>query len=85
MSHLSPKALGLSLGLTWVIGMLLLSLFNIMFGKGGEAINLISNFYLGYGTSVGGIVWGVIWGFVDGFVGGYVIGWLYNKFSKPTV
>ena len=51
-------------------------------GQGGEHLELLARFYVGYSVSWVGAVVGLIWGFVDGFICGWLFGWLYNRFSK---
>ncbi|MGD8305469.1 MAG: bacteriophage holin [Ignavibacteria bacterium] len=80
--ELSKRALGLSIGLTWGLTIMLATWWLLVDGSGGMTISKLSNFYIGYSYSWGGAVIGFLWGFVDGFIGGVVIAWLYNFFSK---
>lgn len=81
MKSLNVKALALSLGFTWAIGMLFLGWVAI-FGWGIEIVDVLSSFYLGFEASfIGGII-GAIWGFVDGVITGLLIGYFYGLFEK---
>jgi hypothetical protein len=79
---LNIKALGLSTGIVWGIGIFLLTLWFLVMGYEGKTLLKLSKVYLGYSVSYLGALVGLIWGFVDGFIGGAVVAWLYNKFSK---
>jgi hypothetical protein len=48
---------------------------------GGEHLELLAKFYLGYGVSPVGAFIGLVWGFVEGFVVGWLFAWLYNRFA----
>ena len=82
MSKFNLKALALSLGITWSVGLLLMGWVSAL-GWGEEAVEVLSSFYIGYESSfLGGII-GAAWGFVDGAIGGVIIGFLYNIFVSP--
>tara|TARA_Y100000310_G_C20110733_1_gene546972 strand:+ start:183 stop:422 length:240 start_codon:yes stop_codon:yes gene_type:complete len=78
--ELNKKAFGLSLGITFGVGFLILGLISLT-GYGVELVDLVGKGYIGYSSSVLGSLIGGIYGFVDGFIGGYLIAWLYNKFN----
>ncbi len=80
---MTQKHLGLAVGATWALGLVLFALI-AMFAEtyGNSFISLISTVYLGYRADVPGALIGGIWGFIDGFVGGYVLAWLYNRFLQ---
>lgn len=80
-TRLSVLGLGLALGTTWALSMLILGLAQWHFGYGGAWVQLLGTVYVGYGPTILGSLFGLVWGFVDGFIGGVVIAWLYNKFS----
>ncbi len=80
-SELSPKGLGLALGLITAAGLLFMSLMSAYVGWGNELVSLVAGVYIGYGEGLGRGLVGVVWGFADGFVGGWVLAWLYNKLS----
>lgn len=77
---LNAKALGLAAGILWAICVFLCTLWVVWRG-GGEHIELLGKFYIGYSVSVAGAFIGLIWGFVDGFICGWLLAWLYNRFA----
>jgi uncharacterized membrane protein YedE/YeeE len=77
---LSPKGLGLSLGILWGISVFLTTLW-IMWKGGGETLQKLSQIYLGYSVTLGGAIIGLVWGFVDGLIMGTLIAVLYNAFA----
>lgn len=80
---INPKALALSLGIIWAVGIFLLGILPVIFNGWAKTMVLsISSLYIGFKPTFGGAVIGAIWGFVDGFISGWIIGWLYNKFLK---
>jgi hypothetical protein len=79
---LSPKKLGLSLGILWAVGVLLISLGAGQFSWWMMWAELLADAYPWAGTDAVGLLAGTVWAFVDGFVGGWVIAWLYNKMPK---
>ncbi|MFH1307266.1 MAG: bacteriophage holin [archaeon] len=79
-AKLSPKALGLAIGIICAAVMLLASIWNQFFDLTGWKY-LLASFYRGYSFSVGGTILGMIYGFIDGFIFGALTAWLYNKFN----
>lgn len=77
--HLDKKALGLAGGILCGVCVFLATVLTIWLG-GGEHLELLARFYIGYSVSYGGAVIGLIYGFIDGFIGGWVLAWLYNRF-----
>lgn len=82
MSKLNARALGLSFGILWAVGVIFMGLTAIVCSWADPFVNTLSLMYIGYGASIVGSIIGALWGFVDGFIGGYCIAWLYNKFTK---
>ena len=80
--ELNKTALGLALGIVWGIAVFLGTVWVWGVG-GGQHMNLLGRFYLGYSLSIPGAFIGLIYGFIDGFIGGWIIGLLYNLFAKP--
>ena len=78
MQKLNIKAAGLALGILWGASIFLLGIFS-MFDYGRILVDLIAEYYIGYGASFLGSIIGGVWGFIDAFVGGVVLAWLYNK------
>jgi hypothetical protein len=79
--QLDKKALGLAVGLMWGAAVALATAW-VMLRGGGQHLELLGKFYIGYDVSPLGIVVGLVYGFVDGFIGGWILGWLYNRLAK---
>ncbi|EEZ79579.1 MAG: bacteriophage holin [Candidatus Thioglobus sp.] len=80
---LNPKALALTLGTVWSLGILFVSVVSLMSQSYLHNVSdFLSTLYLGYSLSFFGIIIGMIWAFFDAAIGGFVIAWLYNKLSK---
>ncbi len=80
---LSPKALGLTLGLLTGAAVFLATLWTLAVG-GGKHLILLRQFYLGYSVSVGGAFVGLLYGFLDGLIVGVIIAALYNRFVSSS-
>ena len=80
-SKLNVKAFGVSLGILWGAGVLLVGLM-AQKGYGLPFVDFIGSVYIGYGPSLQGAIIGGLWAFVDAGVGGLIFAWLYNKFLK---
>ena len=79
---LNVKALALSSGIIWGLGLFVLTWWIIAFeGQTGEQ-TIIGMVYRGYNISAMGSFIGLIWGFLDGLIGGLVFAWLYNCFAS---
>lgn len=76
---LNVNSLGIALGLTSVLGVVVLGLASMVFGVGAEMVAMLSTLYLGYDMSIQGIVVGAIWAFIDGLIMGIVFATMYNK------
>src|SRR5688572_14782664 len=80
--RLNIKAFALTCGLTWGIGLFLLTWWVMAFdGPTGDAA-LIGRVYRGYDISAAGSLIGLAWGFIDGLVGGAAFAWLYNRIAR---
>ncbi len=82
MAKLDVKAFGLSCGIVWALGMLIMGILNMRFNWGEAFVEIISSLYVGFKPTVSGIIIGAVWGFVDAGIAGVVVGWLYNKLAK---
>jgi hypothetical protein len=82
MNKLNVKALGLTLGIVWGAGMLLLGLMSDFWNWGLDFVTLMGSVYVGYNSTLGGVLIGTVWGFCDGVICGVLIAWVYNKLSK---
>ena len=83
-TKVSTIGLGLSLGLAWAIGVLIvgfmaLTMDQITVEPFRELFNII---YPGWGRSIGLTLLMTVWSFSHGFVGGFLTGIFYNTFSK---
>jgi len=78
----SPKNLGIAVGLVWGAGLLVTALLDAKLGWAATFVGSIGSAYIGYGPSAFGGLLGLVYGFIDGFVGGYLIGWIYNMLCK---
>lgn len=82
MTHLNQMALGLSAGILWGLGMLLLSGSSMLWGYGTEWVDMMGTLYIGAGSgSIVAVIIGGAWAFVDGFICAWLLAWLYNRFS----
>ena len=79
---LNPRALALTAGIIWGVGLMLATWWVLLFDTGGMTMRLIGNFYIGYKVSFVGSIIGLVWGFVDGLICGYIFACLYNLLSK---
>ena len=82
MGKINVKALGLSCGIIWGFGALILGILSMACKWGTQFVELLSTMYIGYGPTIKGSLIGAAWGFVDAGIGGVLIAWLYNKLSK---
>ena len=75
---LNVKAFALAFGITWGVGLFILTWWIIAFeGETGE-VTFIGRLYRGYNISPLGSLIGLGWGLVDGAIGGAIFAWLYN-------
>lgn len=81
MKKMNVKALGLALGITWGLGMLILGLGAAWFDLWSGWMAMMGEAYVGFDATIGGAIIGFVWGFIDGLIGGVVIAWLYNRLS----
>ena len=84
INKVSTIGLGLSLGLAWAIGVLIVGLMALMMDQNIiEPFRFLFNFvYPGWGRSIEYTLLMSLWSFSHGFVGGFLIGNFYNSFSK---
>jgi hypothetical protein len=79
--NLRKRALGLSLGIVWGLGVFLGTLWAVLQGR-GTTVGLLSHYYPGFTVSYLGALVGLVWGFINGFVAGVLIAWFYDLFCK---
>lgn len=75
------KALALSAGLIWGLGLFLMTWWIIAFDGVSTEVNMLGQLYRGYVVTPMGSVYGLVWGFFDGLIGGALFGWLYNTLA----
>ena len=82
--NVSTIGLGLSLGLAWAIGVLIVGFMALAMNEMSvEPFRSLFNIvYPGWGISVGSTLLMTLWSFTHGFVGGFLTGIFYNTFSK---
>ena len=80
----STIGLGLSLGLAWAIGVLIVGFMALAMDEMSvEPFRSLFNIiYPGWGINVGSTLLMTFWSFTHGFVGGFLTGIFYNAFSK---
>ena len=82
---ISPLAFGLSFGILWAVGLVIISILALYSGFAMSMVNLFTTLYLGYELTLLGVIIGALWAFVDAFIGGFLVAYLYNlclKFSR---
>ncbi len=78
---LNLKALALSSGIIWGLGLFILTWWMIAFGGSTGESTFIGRVYIGYTISPIGSVIGLVWAFIDGLIGGALFAWLYNMLA----
>lgn len=78
---LNVRALALTSGIIWGIGLFLVTWWIIIFEGASGDLTFLGRIYRGYEISAIGSIIGLIWGFVDGLIGGAIFAWLYNLLS----
>ncbi|MCP8352211.1 bacteriophage holin [Candidatus Synchoanobacter obligatus] len=82
MKKLHTLAFAISLGLTWSISVILMSLLALYLGYAVTFVSALSTVYIGYELTALGILIGSGWAFLDGFIGGFLIAFIYNVLAK---
>ncbi len=86
---LSLRALALTSGILWALGLLMTGVCNLIWPRYGEAfLKLMASVYPGYHAtrSVADLIVGTLYALIDGAICGLLFGWLYNFFlGKGTV
>ncbi|MFC1647479.1 bacteriophage holin [Patescibacteria group bacterium] len=81
---LSPKALGLALGITTGLGIAVMTLLTTYTGYLQPLTDLLIGVYPYYEMTLTGAIAGLAWGFIDGMIGGLIIAWIYNVFAPGS-
>ncbi|MBU0585940.1 hypothetical protein KJ780_00355 [Candidatus Micrarchaeota archaeon] len=80
-AKISEVKLGISCGVLWGAGLLLVGLVAGDANYGAGFIGSIGSVYLGYGPgALGGLI-GLLYGLADGFFAGFFIAWIYNRLN----
>ncbi|MDD4287080.1 MAG: bacteriophage holin [Candidatus Peribacteraceae bacterium] len=78
---LNVRAFALTCGIFWAASLMLIAVLTMKTGLGLSFVNMVSEVYLGYGSTLVGALLGAVWGFLDGLVCGAIFAWLYNKIA----
>lgn len=81
---LSPKAVGLSMGILGGLSLFIMTLLALYTGYLTHISELLIGVYPYYEISLQGAVAGLIWGFIDGLIGGLLFAWLYNLIAPGS-
>jgi len=81
---ISPKALGLALGILYGLVLCAATLLSFYTGYLSQWTDLLVGVYPYYSVTVEGSIAGLIWGFIDGLIAGVVFGWIYNTFAPGS-
>ena len=79
-AKLSPKALGLTLGLLWALIVLSFGILVHYLPIGVTFVNSLQTIYIGYSIDWSGIGIGTALAFIHLFVKGFIIATVYNAF-----
>jgi len=80
----SVKALALTCGLMWGLGLFIATWWIIAFDGATGEMTFIGRMYRGYSISAAGSFYGLVWAFCDGAIGGAIFAWLYNRLARPA-
>jgi hypothetical protein len=81
---LNVKALSLTCGLIWGLGVLLVTWWVILIQGASNSVTWLGRIYLGFRLSFTGSLIGFIWALVDGLIVGAVFALLYNKLAGKS-
>ena len=79
--RLSPMALGLALGVSWGLFVLILGILATFFAVGTPFVTTVGHVYVGYEASLIGSLIGALVAFVNSFIGGVIVALFYNFFA----
>ena len=80
--RLNTKALALTSGLVWGVGLFLVTWWIIAFDGASTDVTWIGQVYRGYSLTPTGSVAGLAWGFVDGLIFGAIFAGVYNLLAR---
>ena len=78
---LSILSMGLAIGVTWGVVILLTGLIGGYFDYAQGFVTAMGSIYVGYKATLWGSILGGLYGFIDGFIFGVLIAWFYNLFN----
>lgn len=81
---LSPKAVGLALGILTGLGLFIMTILAVYTSYLTHIVELLVGVYPYYEISLQGAAAGLIWGFVDGLIGGLIFAWVYNLIAPGS-
>jgi hypothetical protein len=81
---LSPKAVGLALGIISGLSLLILTLLALYANYLTHIAELLIGVYPYYEISLQGSIAALIWGFVDGLICGVLFAWIYNLIAPGS-
>ena len=76
---LNPVKFGIAFGILYAAIFFLYAILAVLFGWGGELIELIGGLYFGFGASFVGALVGAVWGLALGFIFFGGAAWIYNR------
>ena len=82
---LKPLALGLAVGITWGVVILMATRWVMILGGKGVTLAKLSMYYFGYSVTFIGSLIGLFWGFVDGLVGGAIVAFYVIDFVATAI
>jgi hypothetical protein len=77
---LNVRAMALTWGILWGLGIFLATLWIILFDGATGEVTLLGRIYRGYSISFTGSLFGLLWGLLDGLICGALFSWVYNLF-----
>lgn len=75
---LSACNLGVSLGVTWGLYMVLVVAVALWFGVGHQVVQVYGNILKGVSVNYSGMLIGFFWGFLQGYIFGFILAKAYN-------
>lgn len=72
------RALGVAVGLTAGVGVLVVTALHVVVRPEGLPIHLLNQYFYGYSVTWQGALIGLTWGFGVGFTAGWLLGFIHN-------
>lgn len=83
--RLNVLAFGLATGIMWACQFIMVSAFNMIFGRAQAWVDVLTDLCPGYSATVPGMLAGAALGFVDALVFCSILAWLYNLIAGRMV